>query len=84
MLCLNASPPLPQLTQIALGLRDHDRADQIDDEDHATANIASESGIRAGVALASDTKVGIMPPSAKPIFQDKPVPLARSRSEIAR
>ena len=39
--------------------------------------IDSDIGICAGLALASDTKVGIMPPSAKPIFQDNPVPLAR-------
>ncbi len=37
----------------------------------------SDIGICAGPALASETKVGIMPPSAKPIFQDRPVPLAR-------
>ena len=40
--------------------------------------MASDIGISAVPPLASETKVGIMPPSAKPMFQDRPVPLARN------
>lgn len=41
-------------------------------------NTASAMGISCGDPLARETKVGIVPPRAKPMFHDNPVPLARS------
>src|SRR5581483_9202393 len=38
--------------------------------------IASMLGRSAGVGESSDTKVGMMPPIAKPMFQESPVPVA--------
>ena len=39
--------------------------------------IDKTTGKFCGVGDASDTKVGIRPPIAKPIFQDNPVPVER-------
>jgi hypothetical protein len=38
----------------------------------AAMKIESDIGICAGLALANETNVGIMPPRAKPIFHDNP------------
>ena len=40
--------------------------------------MASDVGICAGLPLTSETKVGIVPPNVKPMFQDNPVPLVRT------
>ncbi len=39
---------------------------------------ANTAGMWLDAPAASDTKVGRMPPSAKPTFHDRPVPVARS------
>ena len=40
--------------------------------------MASVIGKPCGSGVISDTSVGIIPPSAKPTFHDRPVPVARN------
>ena len=43
----------------------------------AMRKITKRKGMSLIVGLAAVTKLGMVPPIAKPMFQDKPVPLAR-------